>query len=194
MAPEPIIRHATEQDVHTIHTLIHELAAYEREPPSTIQATPSTLLNTLSFPSSSSSSSSSPSTTQPSGFAKCFLVVCPPSARKEDEEEAEEVAGMALYFTNYSTWTGAPGIYLEDLFVREAYRGRGYGKALLKELAREVGRIGGRRLDWSVLKWNKPSIDFYESEAVGAKMMSEWVGMRVEGEALRRLAGGKEEG
>lgn len=96
-------------------------------------------------------------------------------------------AGMALYFYNYSTWRARPGIYLEDLFVRPALRGKGYGKRLLVELAREVVAMSGGRLEWAVLKWNEPSIRFYES--VGARMMSEWVGMRVDGEGLVKLAG-----
>lgn len=95
---------------------------------------------------------------------------------------------MALYFYNYSTWRARPGIYLEDLFVRKSERGRGYGKALLVALAQEVVAMDGGRLEWSVLKWNEPSIKFYE--AIGAKMMSEWVGMRVEGDALIKLARG----
>ena len=93
---------------------------------------------------------------------------------------------MALYFTNYSTWRGAPGIYLEDLFVRPEYRGRGYGKELLRQLARETTKIGGRRLEWSVLKWNEPSLKFYEK--LGAKRMDGWVTMRVDGEALDKLS------
>ena len=72
----------------------------------------------------------------------------------------ESPAGMALFFHNYSTWRAAPGIYLEDLFVREKYRGRGYGTALIAALAREVVSINGGRLEWSVLKWNTPSIKF----------------------------------
>lgn len=69
-------------------------------------------------------------------------------------------AGIALYFHNYSTWRAAPGIWLEDLFVREKYRGRGYGTALITALAKEVEKINGGRLEWSVLKWNTPSINF----------------------------------
>ena len=99
---------------------------------------------------------------------------------------------MALYFNNYSTWLARPGIYLEDLFIRPDFRGKGYGKRLLGELAAETVRIGGGRLEWSVLKWNEPSIKFYES--VGAERLEEWVGMRVEGveglEKLGKWAGG----
>jgi GNAT superfamily N-acetyltransferase len=94
---------------------------------------------------------------------------------------------MALYFYNYSTWRSAPGIYLEDLYVRQSERGKGYGKALLQALARETVKVGGKRLEWSVLKWNEPSLRFYES--IGASRMEEWVGMRVDGVALGRLAG-----
>lgn len=93
---------------------------------------------------------------------------------------------MALYFNNYSTWTGVPGIYLEDLFVKPAYRKRGYGKALIKALAQEVVKIGGQRLEWSCLTWNTPSLDFYKS--LGATQKDAWVGLRVDGEALTKLA------
>jgi len=96
---------------------------------------------------------------------------------------------MALFFTNYSTWRAAPGIYLEDLFVRPEYRGRGYGKKLLQRLAQETEAIGGRRLEWMVLRWNEPSLRFYEG--IGARRLEEWVGMRVEGEALGGLARGE---
>ena len=87
---------------------------------------------------------------------------------------------MALFFNNYSTWRGGPGIYLEDLFIRPEYRGRGYGKRLFGELALELQRLGGHRLEWSVLKWNEPSIRFYE--AIGAKKLDEWMQMRVDTE------------
>jgi len=80
-------------------------------------------------------------------------------------------------------------VYLEDLYVRESERGKGYGQRLLAELAKEVVGMGGGRLEWSVLKWNEPSIRFYEGSSVGATRMEGWVGMRVDGEALGRLAG-----
>lgn len=82
-------------------------------------------------------------------------------------------------------------MYLEDLYVTTASRASGYGKALLGAVAAECAKVGGRRLEWSVLRWNEPSIGFYESEAVGARRMEEWVGMRVDGEALERLRGGE---
>jgi GNAT superfamily N-acetyltransferase len=94
---------------------------------------------------------------------------------------------MALYFYNYSTWRAKPGIYLEDLFVRPICRGKGYGKKLLTTLARETVEMGGARLQWSVLKWNEPSIKFYES--LGAVAQDKWDGYRVEHEALTKLAG-----
>ncbi len=93
---------------------------------------------------------------------------------------------MALYFYNYSTWRARPGIYLEDLFVQPASRGKGYGTLLLTELAKEVVAVNGGRLEWSVLKWNEPAIKFYDS--LGARKMDEWVGMRVDGENLAKLA------
>jgi GNAT superfamily N-acetyltransferase len=159
-------------DVPTILQLINELATYEHALDD-VQATEETLRATLSFPSDPSK-----------GYAKTLLIM----PHGSSAGGAAVVAGMALYFHNYSTWCGAPGIYLEDLFVRPEFRGKGYGHALLRELARECVRLGCKRLEWSVLKWNEPSIRFYESAKVGAKMMSEWVGMRVDGEGLEKLA------
>ena len=86
-------------------------------------------------------------------------------------------AGFALFFHNFSTWTGKPGIWLEDLFVRPQFRGQGHGKALLVELARLAVERGCGRLEWSVLDWNEPSIAFYK--ALGAKPMDEWTTFRV---------------
>jgi len=97
-----------------------------------------------------------------------------------------EGVGFAVWFFNFSTFSGRPGIYLEDLFVRPAFRGKGIGKALLSYLARLSIAHGCSRLQWSVLDWNTPSIDFYKS--LGAVMMDEWTVCRVNGEALRKLA------
>ncbi len=99
--------------------------------------------------------------------------------------EAEPV-GFALFFHNYSTFVGKPGIYLEDLFVRPSVRGKGVGKALLTWLAGEAVRRDCGRLEWSVLDWNKPSIQFYRS--LGAKPMDEWTIFRLTGDALKALA------
>ena len=93
--------------------------------------------------------------------------------------------GFALFFHNFSTFLGRAGIYLEDLFVLPEYRGRGYGKALLRELARIAMERGCGRLDWSCLDWNKPSIDFYLS--LGATAMDEWTTYRLTGNTLETL-------
>ncbi len=94
--------------------------------------------------------------------------------------------GFALFFHNFSTFEGKPGIYLEDLFVRPAARGSGLGTALLRRLALIAQERDCARLEWSVLDWNAPAIDFYR--ALGARPMDEWTVMRVDGEALRQLA------
>ena len=111
-----------------ILSLINELASYEHALHE-VQATEQTLRDTLLFPSNPNK-----------GYAKTLLL--------EDKEESK-VAGMALYFHNYSTWRAAPGIFLEDLFVRAEFRGRGYGTGLLRALARECETLGCKRLEWS---------------------------------------------
>ena len=99
-------------------------------------------------------------------------------------EDGKEV-GIALYFHNFSTFLGRAGIYLEDLFVLPEFRGRGYGKALLKELARITVKRGCGRLDWSCLEWNKPSIDFYLS--LGAEVLDDWRTYRLSGKTLEKM-------
>ena len=100
-------------------------------------------------------------------------------------EEGREV-GFALFFHHFSTFLGRSGVYLEDLYVRPEHRGKGYGKALLKRLARIALERGCGRLEWWCLDWNRPSIDFYLS--MGAEPMSDWTVYRVAGEALAELA------
>ena len=102
--------------------------------------------------------------------------------------QAGNPVGFALFFHNFSTFAGKPGIYLEDLFVRPAARRRGVGRQLLRWLARTTLERGCARLDWAVLDWNAPSIEFYRS--LGAVAQDEWTTMRVTGAALERLAGG----
>ena len=97
-----------------------------------------------------------------------------------------EPAGFAVWFINFSTFSGRSGIYLEDLFVRPAFRGRGIGKALMVHLARRCVAQGWARFEWTVLNWNEPSIAFYKS--IGAQLKDEWIICRVSGEALAKLA------
>jgi GNAT superfamily N-acetyltransferase len=153
------IRPATPADVPLILEFIRELADYEREPQAAV-ATAADLVR--------------------DGFGP------EPKFRVDIAEWSGEPAGFAFYFWNYSTWQGKPGLYLEDLFVRPRYRGKGIGKALLVHLARVAVKNNCGRLVWQVLDWNTPAIEFYQS--LGAETMKEWLTMRVTGEALVRLA------
>lgn len=100
--------------------------------------------------------------------------------------EGQEAVGFAVYFHNFSTFLGVKGLWLEDLFVRPAYRGRGHGKALLLHVARIAHQRGCGRFEWAVLDWNEPSIRFYKS--LGAQPLDDWTIMRVTGPALHALA------
>jgi GNAT superfamily N-acetyltransferase len=153
------IRPATSDDIPTILNFIRALAEYEREPQAAL-ATADDLLRDGFGPS-----------------PKYWCVIA---------EWNGAPAGFAFYFYNYSTWQGRPGLYLEDLFVHPEFRGKGIGKALLLHLAQIAVDENCGRFQWQVLDWNKPAIDFYES--LGAKVMKEWLTMRVEGDALTTLA------
>lgn len=109
------------------------------------------------------------------GIAEAFFVM-----------EGNREVGFALYFYNFSTFLGRGGVYLEDLYVLPAYRGRGYGKAILQRLAKITLEKGCGRLEWACLDWNRPSIDFYRS--LGAAALEDWTVYRVSGETLERLA------
>lgn len=191
----PTITPATMDDVPEILAMIKELADYEKEP-GKVQATEDSLRRTLHFEPSPSGRSqhSNP------GYARAFILRTPanpsplytanhaPSTSRTTEKPGA-IAGMAIYFNNYSTWRSKPGVYLEDLFVREQYRKRGWGQFLIQALAQEVLRIDGGRLEWCCLKWNEPSLKFYRG--LGAREMNDWVTLRVDGEELRDLAMGK---
>ena len=97
-----------------------------------------------------------------------------------------QTLGFALYFRTFSTFLGRPGIYLEDLYVRESVRGKGVGEALLRRTAKRAREIGGGRLEWSVLNWNEPAINFYQK--MGASSLDEWTMFRVTGNKLKELA------
>jgi GNAT superfamily N-acetyltransferase len=155
------IRAATPADVPTILALVRELATYEREPDA-VTATEADFLR--------------------NGFGER------PFFRTLVAEWSGEVAGFALFFFGFSTWTGAPILYLEDLFVRPEHRKKRIGLALMERLAREAVAHGCKRFVWQVLDWNEPSIRFYES--LGAKVLEEWQTVRIDGEALAKLAAG----
>ncbi|MEM9555845.1 MAG: GNAT family N-acetyltransferase [Acidobacteriota bacterium] len=103
-----------------------------------------------------------------------------------DDASGEDI-GFALFFHNFSTFRGRPGIYLEDLYVRASFRGRGAGLALLRHLARLARERDCARIDWAVLDWNRPAIEFYDR--LGARPLEDWITYRLTGEALERLAG-----
>ena len=153
------IRNASADDVPLIRQFIRELAEYEKLGDQVV-VTPEDLLR--------------------DGFSDR------PYYRVVIGEWDGQPAGFALYFFNYSTFRGRPGLYLEDIFVRPAYRGKGIGKTLLSHLARIAVAEGCGRFEWQVLDWNTAAINFYES--LGAQMMKEWLTMRVTGEALAKLA------
>lgn len=152
------IRQATTEDVHIILSFIKELAEYENMSEQVVAT--EELLKEWLFEKKK---------------AEVLLAM-----------EGDTAVGIALYFYNFSTFLGRAGIYLEDLFVKEEYRGKGYGKALLKELARIAVSQGCGRLEWCCLDWNQPSIDFYLS--LGAVPMDDWTQYRVTGDTLKKLA------
>jgi GNAT superfamily N-acetyltransferase len=153
------IRKAVAEDVGLILEFIRALAAFEREPDA-VTATEADLLR--------------------DGFGEAPYFQCLIA------EQEGRAAGFAFYFFNYSTWTGRPGLYLEDLFVHPEFRGLGIGKALLARVAAIAVEKGCPRLQWEVLDWNTPAVDFYA--ALGADFLDEWRNVRVTGEALIKLA------
>lgn len=158
------IREATPADVPAILRLVRELAEYEREPDA-VKATEESFLATM-FPAKG----------DPTVFGHVAEV---------DGEDGPEVVGIAIWFLSFSTWTGTNGIWLEDLYVTPSQRGTGLGKQLLTRLAQVCVERGYRRLEWTVLDWNEPSIAFYRS--LGAVPMEEWTTNRLTGDALAAL-------
>lgn len=153
------IRPATEADLGVIEALIRALAEYERMRDEVVMD--AALLRRNLFGERR--------------FAEVLIA-----------EENSEAAGFALFFHNFSTFVGRPGIYLEDLFVKPEHRGKGYGKALLRRLAEIAVERECGRLEWAVLDWNEPAIGFYQS--LGARPNNEWTVYRLAGEALETLA------
>jgi GNAT superfamily N-acetyltransferase len=153
------IRPATAADVPTILELIRALATYERAP-NEVTATEQGLGEVL--------------------FGKN------PAAEVLLAFEKDRAVGFAVFFHNFSTWLGRPGLYLEDLFVRLEDRGKGYGRALLIHLAKMARERGCGRMEWAVLNWNEPAINFYRK--LGAKPMDDWTVFRLTGDGIGRLA------
>ncbi|GAA3355048.1 GNAT family N-acetyltransferase [Saccharopolyspora gregorii] len=156
--PQHVIRRVAESDVPAVVRLVHALAEYEK-------------------------AAEECHLTEPDLHRALFGA--DPALFGHVAEVDGEVAGFALWFLNFSTWEGRHGIYLEDLFVLPERRGSGLGKALLRTLAQECVARGYARLEWWVLDWNTPAIEFYES--VGARGMDEWTVHRLTGDALREF-------
>jgi GNAT superfamily N-acetyltransferase len=153
------IRPATAKDAALIVQFVRDLAEYERDPKAAVAAEQDFIRD---------------------GFG------ADPKFKVVFAEWDAKPAGFALFFYNYSTWQGRPGLYLEDLFVKPEFRGKGIGKALLLHLAKIAVENNCGRYQWQVLDWNTPAIEFYKS--LGAEIMKEWLTMRVEGDSLQRLA------
>ena len=155
------IRLAKPADIDDIHRLIYELAVYEKAPEQMVAIVDQ--INDSLF--------------KDNPVAFCHVA-----------EVDGQIVGIALWFLNYSTWLGKPGIYLEDLFVQPEYRGHGIGKGFMKTLAQLCTERGYERFQWWVLDWNKPSIEFYKS--LGAVPMEEWTVFRLSGDSLKKFASG----
>src|SRR6202166_2159722 len=153
------IRAATGADIPVILELIRALATYERAP-NEVTATEQGLTEVL--------------------FGQ------KPAAEVLLAFENETAVGFAVFFHNFSTWLGRPGVYLEDLFVGPEHRGKGYGRALLIHLAKIARERGCGRMEWAVLDWNEPAIEFYRK--LGAKPMDEWTVFRLTRDGIARLA------
>ncbi|KAF7811820.1 putative acetyltransferase NATA1-like [Senna tora] len=192
------VRLATPSDVPHIHKLIHQMAVFERLThlfSATESSLASTLFNSPPFhsftifilevsPSPFSESTSNPFYKPAVRVSNLDLPIEDPERETFKSENGDDVvvAGFVLFFPNYSTFLGKPGFYVEDLFVRECYRRKGFGKMLLSAVANQAVKMGYGRVEWVVLDWNVNAIKFYEE--MGAKILQEWRICRLTGEAL----------
>lgn len=165
MSDEPKLRAAGPDDAALIFRFIRELAEFEREPEAV--------------------------ETSPAEIAEQLRSKNPPFECLIAETDGGEPAGFALFFQNYSTWLGKPGLYLEDLYVVPRRRGCGIGRALFTRVAQIAVERGYGRYEWAALDWNGDAIDFYES--FGAEPLNEWTTFRLSGASLSRAAGGNDE-
>jgi len=154
-----VIRKATAADAAQILEFIRALATFERAPDAVTATVEGLIRDGFG----------------PNPFYYCLIA-----------EHDDRPAGFAFYFYNYSTWVGRPGIYVEDLFVHPQFRGRGIGKALLQAVAATAMEKGCQRMQWEVLDWNTPAIEFYR--AMGAEFLDEWRNVRLSGDAIAKLA------
>ena len=153
------LRSATRDDVPTLLTFIRELAEYEKEPEAVVETEDDLVRDGV-------------------GEVPRFHAIV--------AEWDRTPVGFAFYFFQYSTWTGRPTLYLEDLFVRPNHRKRGIGVALMRRLAQEAVRANCKRFQWAVLDWNEPAIRFYET--LGARLLADWRTVRIDGDAIAALA------
>lgn len=158
---ETVIRRATAADAALILELIRALAAFEREPDAVVATEEGLIRDGFG----------------PNPYYFCLIA-----------EYDGQPAGFALNYYNYSTWVGRPGVYVEDIFVYPEFRRKGIGRALLKAVAEIAVEKGCQRMQWEVLDWNTPAIEFYKS--IGGEFLDEWRNVRLTGEAIRQLANG----
>lgn len=190
LTPEPRTHGGPERtgDIGEIVRLIRELAEYEREPQAAVATEEMIRLSLFgdAFGTHQRGGVTVNGVPRSGPVAECFMGEVRESG-EPDTHAHWRVQGFALFFTNYSTWLGRPGLYLEDLFVRPSHRGCGLGKALLCEVVRTAARRGCARVEWNVLDWNTPALEFYRR--LGAVGMTEWTIHRLSGEAIDRVAG-----
>ncbi|KAI1751547.1 N-acetyltransferase ats1 [Xylaria castorea] len=167
MVSEPTIRFAQLHDVPIILSFI-KAAAIEQHPSARVEATEAALVKTLHLSQAASDAGAGPETNLAPRFAWALLVVALDGA----------VAGLAIYFHNYSTWKAAPGVCLEELFVLPQYRCKGYGKLLIEALAKEAARMGCVKMEWVCLKDNERALRFYQN--IGATVMGDWAILRLD--------------
>ncbi|KAI0856203.1 N-acetyltransferase ats1 [Xylaria cubensis] len=169
MASEPTLRFAQLPDVPTILSFL-KTTSVEQHPGARIEATEAALAKTLHLGQATSDD-------EAPRFAWALLIVAPDG----------EVAGMAIYFYNYTTWRAAPGICLEELFVLPQYRSKGYAKLLIEALAKEAAKIGCAKIEWICYKDNERALRFYQK--IGARVMEEWVVLRLDKAGIENLQG-----
>ncbi|KAK4049764.1 Peroxygenase 1 [Microbotryomycetes sp. JL221] len=166
--------------------MVRDLAEFEREPLSSVKATVPLLFESFfgsKMPQEGQDGNGQAEQAQDrsaigGGYAKCVLAF--------ENDQSQDAVGMAVYFFTFSTWTGRGGLYLEDLFVKEKYRGQGISKHLFRYLAQECERRELPRLDWQVLAWNEKAKSVYFK--LGAELREEWQSMRLETDAIHKLA------